>query len=200
MIAELRIGACGAVGGATNAWLCYAQWPVPAAKNATFAWHVVPAGAFHGAVLAAVAFGTARLLSKRNLRTKLVAAPLLAWIAGVASWIPLNRSAFDEPWAKSLTWPFHQDWSMAMLAPLQYFGFVAGLYYLCLVLPFARTRSLGVHVLCASASAALGSLWWWIAMEPWYFSPLHGAVWGTAVGVGSWAALGGRATMERSVV
>ena len=199
MAGQLRVGACGALGGATNAWLCYAQLPVAAAGNASFAWHVVPAGAVHGGLLAVFAFGVYGLFSKRSLGTRLLVALPLAWIAGVASWIPLNRSAFDEPWSKSLTWPFHESWSAAVVAPFQYFGLVAGLYYLLLALCCSRQRSLGAHLLYGIASGALGSLWWWISAEPWYFSLLHGAIWGTLVGIGAWAASRTSATRVASV-
>lgn len=201
MKAEVRVAACGALGGATNAWLCYAEVPVAAAQNTTFGWHVIPAGAVHGSVLAFTAFGGARLLASRGLRLRLLVAAPLAWVAGVASWIPLNRSAFDEPWLKSLTWPFHDGWGTALLAPFQYFGFVAGLYYLSLVIRVTQGRSLAAHVLTAGASGTLGSLWWWIAMESWYFSPLHGTIWGAFVGAGAWAWAASRGRdMEKSVV
>lgn len=182
----LWVGALGAVGGAINAWLCYAQFPVAAATNADFHWHVVPAGAVHGGLLAAFALGGGSLLLNRSLGERLLAAPLLAWIAGVTSWIPLNRSAFDEPWLKSLTWPFHQGWSLAAIGPFQYFGLVAGFYYVLLTLYASRHRRLSAHVLYAGASGTLGSLWWWITVEPWYFSLFHGAIWGTLVGTGAW--------------
>ncbi len=199
MNADLRVAACGAIGGAANASLCLAQWPVAAAKNATFAWHVIPAGAIHGGVLAFTAFSGARILASRSLRLRLLVAAPLAWVAGVVSWIPLNRSAFDEPWLRSLTWSFRDGLGTAVGAPFQYFGFVAGLYYLFLVLRGRRGSSLAAHLLTAAASGVLGSLWWWIAMEPWYFSPLHGTIWGTLVGAGAWATSrsGG---MEKSVV
>jgi hypothetical protein len=28
----------------------------------------------------------------------------------------------------------------------------------------------------------LGSLWWWIEFQPWYFAAIHGSVWGLLVG------------------
>jgi hypothetical protein len=195
-MAELRIGACGALGGAANAWLCYAQLPV-AAGNTTFAWHVVPAGAVHGGLLAVIAFGAGRLLSKWTLGARLLAAPLLAWIAGVLSWIPLSRSATEDPWARSLTWPFHQGWKAAIVDPFLCFGLVAGLYYLSVVLFSLRERRLGAHLLYAGLSGALGSLWWWISIEPWYFSPLHGAIWGAFVGTGAWSLSRNGATVGR---
>lgn len=186
--ANLRVGACGVVAGAINAWLCYARVPETVGGSPDFAWHLIPAGAIHGGALAMFAFGLARLFSRRSLGLRLAAAPFLAWLAGFASWIPLNRSAFDQPWLTSLTWPFHSRWYDALLGPLTSFGLVALVYYLSLALFCAKRRSLATHVLCASAGGILGSLWWWIEFEPWYFSLLHGAIWGVFVGAGAWSA------------
>lgn len=185
--AHLRVGLCGSLGGATNAWLCYAQLPVSVGHD--FRWHVVPAGAIHGGLLALGAFGLGMLLLNQTLGVRLLAAPLFAWFTGFASWIPLNRSVFNESWPKSLAWPFQETWSTAALGPFMYFGLVALLYYLCVVLLYGRRHSLGVHVLLASTAGALGSLWWWIAWERWYLSVLHGSVWGAWVGVAAWRAL-----------
>jgi hypothetical protein len=44
-------------------------------------------------------------------------------------------------------------------------------------------------VLLASASGALGSLWWWIEWEFAYFSLIHGAIWGVLVGLATARAL-----------
>jgi hypothetical protein len=106
MGALLRIGLGGALGGATNAWLCYAQLPVAAGGYMSFAWHVIPAGAVHGALLAAIEFGVGGLHSKRPVVAKFLAALPVGWISGVVSWILLLRSVFGESWAKSLTWFF----------------------------------------------------------------------------------------------
>jgi hypothetical protein len=186
--AALRVAIGGALGGATNASLCYAQLPEAASRNATFGWHVIPAGAIHGGLLAAIGFSAGRLLAKRSVGAGLFAVLPLAWIAGFASWIPLNRSAFDEPWTESFTWPFHESWGLALVGPLQYFGLVAGLY--CLLWAFCRMPDWGLtrHVLGTGACGVLGSLWWWSSTEPWYFGLLHGAIWGTLVGVGAWSA------------
>lgn len=197
--ANLWVGLFGALGGATNAYLCYARLPVPVEGNPAFAWHVIPAGAVHGGALALGAFALAALLSQQPLRLRLAAAPLVGWMAGFVSWIPLNRSAFDEPWSKSATWPFHEGWSGAILGPFMYFGLVTLLYYLCLVLFCGRARSLGAHVLYGGTAAFLGSLWWWSSMEPWYFSFLHGGIWGAFVGTGVWTAQRRGATIAASV-
>lgn len=194
----VRVAICGALGGGTNAWLCFARVPVPVKDNPTFGWHLIPAGAIHGAVLAVVAFGLGVLLSRRTLRARLAAALPLAWLAGFASWIPLNRSAFDEPWSKSFAWPLHQRWDGALLGPLQYFGFVALLYYAAVAFWLTRESRLAPHIASASVAGILGSLWWWSAMEPWYLSVLHGAIWGACVGMGAWSSHRG-ASLAKSV-
>ena len=188
--ASTRVGMCGALGGAVNAWLCYARLPVAVNDNPHFEWHVIPAGGFHGGLLAVLAYGLGHALAKRRLRVRLASALPLAWVAGFVSWIPLDRSTFDEPWSKSLVWPLHEAWGYMMLGPLQYFGLVALLYYAAVAFGLAKERRLGPHVAYASAAGILGSLWWWVGIEPWYFSILHGAIWGTLVGVGAWSAEG----------
>lgn len=180
----------GALGGAINAWLCYARVPVPVKDDPGFAWHLIPAGAVHGALLAGLAWSLGRTLAGKRLGLKLAAAFPLAWLAGFLSWIPLNRSAFDEPWARSLTWPFHNTSGAVLLAPLQYFGFVALLYLLAVSLCLVRDRRLVVHLALSAGAGTLGSLWWWIEMQPWYFSVIHGSVWGVLVGIASWTRVG----------
>lgn len=186
MNAEARVAAGGAIGGAVNAILCYARIPVPAAQTATFAWHIIPAGACHGALLSLAALVSARLFATRGMLLRCFLALPVAWFAGFVSWIPVNRSALDESWADSLTWPFHQGWALGVLGPCQYFGLVSGLLYLALISCRQRVPNVAIWVLSASASGALGSLWWWASAEPWYFSPLHGTIWGAAVAAGSW--------------
>jgi hypothetical protein len=183
---ERRTGIAGGLAGALNAWLCYAQVPVQAAGNATFKWHVIPAGAFHGAALAVGAMAATRMLVTHTWARRILMAPVVAWFLGFISWIPLNRSAFDEPWLRSLSWPFHESWAALAFAPEQYFGFVGGLLYLLLVFRKGRISSPLVWTLSTVACGVLGSLWWWIQVEPWYFSPLHGTIWGLAVAAGSW--------------
>jgi hypothetical protein len=197
MIASVRVGAGGALGGAVNAGLCYMRLPVAVGDfpHPHFAWHVIPAGALHGALLAMAAFSVGVALSNHGLRARLTVAVPLAWLAGFISWIPLNRSAFDEPWAKSFTWPFHEGWG-AMLNPFWIFGLVALLYYMAVALRLARERRLVVHVALTSLAGILGSLWWWITFGPWYFSILHGAIWGTFVGIGAWTTRGSRRMVE----
>jgi hypothetical protein len=183
MRAQVRVALCGALGGGINAWLCYARLPVTGGLPA-FKWHVIPAGAIHGGVLAVTPFAAGLLLRLQGLRTRLAAALPVAWLAGFVAWIPLNRSAFDDPWPKSLRWALSEGWGSALLGPLQFFGLVALLYYLVVALSLAReTRAL--HVVAATVAGVVGSLWFWITIGPWYFSLLHGAIWGMSVGVGA---------------
>jgi hypothetical protein len=186
MSSVARVGLCGTLGGGVNAWLCYARLPVAVDDNPTFAWHLIPAGAVHGAVLALVPFAASNLLANRSVWIRLAAGPPLAWAAGFVAWTPLNRSAFDEPWLKSLGWAFHEGWTHALLGPLQYFGLVSLLFYLVLALP-NHARSRPTHIGLAALSGIIGSLWWWVTVGPWYFSILHGGIWGALVGAGGWA-------------
>ena len=186
VVSVLGVGCCGAVAGATNAWLCYAGIPGAVSGNPHFAWHLVPAGAGHGAVLAMAALALAKLFADSPLPIRLLAAPAVGWVTGHASWIPLNRSVAEDPWLRTLAWPFQEGWSAALLDPFLAFGLVASLYYACLSLrPLQRAR-LSLHLLYAILAGVLGSLWWWISMETWSFSVLHGAIWGTLVGTGAW--------------
>jgi hypothetical protein len=155
-----------------------------------FEWHVIPAGAFHGALLAAAAYALGHALAARTLRVRLAAALPLAWVAGFVAWIPLNSSTFERPWLESLVWPFHQSWDGLLLSPLQFFGLVALVYYVAVAWGWTKGRRLAAHVASASAAGMLGSFWWWLAMGSWYFAILHGAIWGTLVGVAAWSAEG----------
>jgi hypothetical protein len=66
--------------------------------------------------------------------------------------------------------------------PLQAFGLVALLYYAALHRLASRSSGPLECALLASASGFLGSLWWWIEIEAWYFSLIHGSIWGVLVG------------------
>lgn len=183
------VGLAGAVGGALNAALCFLEWPVQAADE-SFRWHVIPAGAFHGGVLAGAVFGAGLLLAGRGLCVRIAAALPVAWIAGFVSWIPLSDSVFDNPWLSSFDWAFQgSDWSNPILLPFLYFGFVALLYDLSLLYLRPRQTAPLECVLFTSASGVLGSLYWWIAWESWYLSPLHGVIWGVPVGLATADAL-----------
>jgi hypothetical protein len=170
-----------------NAWLCFVELPVAVDGNPVFHWHVIPAGAAHGAILAASTFGMAETVKNRGVVVRLALAAPLAWLAGYGSWVPLNRSVFGESWPESVVWPFENVSLKTFYEPFSVFGLVALLYYLCLC--FRRNRNgLGTHLLIAVASGILGSLWWWIAVQPWVLSLVHGTIWGLLVGFGAWKA------------
>ena len=105
------------------------------------------------------------------------------------SFIPLDRWALDEPWSRSLTWAFQEGWNQVLVAPFAYFGLVAVAYYLSLSMGGLRSTSLASHLVQSCAAGVLGSLWWWTSWEPWYFSVLHGSIWGVLVGLGAWRGL-----------
>jgi len=192
----LGVALCGALGGGANAWLCYAKLPVQVHDNPEFRWHLIPAGALHGALLAGIAVACGVGLLGRRLLVRVLAALPVAWLAGYLAWIPLHRSAFDEAWGKSLTWPFHESWSHILLAPLTWFGSVSLILYLCMSL--RSVADLRTRILQASLAGVLGSLWWWISWKPWYFSLLHGGIWGVCVGVGIWVMYGSQPLAEAS--
>ena len=113
------------------------------------------------------------------------AALSVGWAAGYLSAIPLQLSAFDDALTKAITWPFQRGSPFsAAWSPLAWFGGVSVL--LCLWLLF-KPRDTGAlkETGAISLAAILGSLWWWIEWRPWYFSLLHGAIWGTLVTLGA---------------
>jgi hypothetical protein len=180
-----RVGFSGALAGTANAWLCYAGIPIPVDPDPGFKWHVIPAGAAHGALLATFAFGAARLLYAWPLVIRLAAAVPLGWLAGYASWLPLD-SSLNSSWRKAMFWPFNPDsWPQVLWVPYVYFGLVAALYYLWLATRGRKAGPLWAGIAGACASGALGSLWFWIIFERWYFSVFHGVLWGVLVGVGA---------------
>lgn len=85
-------------------------------------------------------------------------------------------------------WPFGENLNLASLSrPYLYFGLVGVVYFLLLgACRWLSAKSLSVHALMGSLSGTLGSLYWWIAWGPWYFSVLHGTIWGSLVGFGVW--------------
>lgn len=85
------IGLLGGVGGAINAWLCYARVPTETGYT-DFSWHIIPAGACHGGLLAVVAAGCAVLLRRQKALVRWMALPVVGWLSGWLSWIPLRLS------------------------------------------------------------------------------------------------------------
>lgn len=149
-----------------------------------FKWHIIPTGALHGGLLVAVpALFFARMRTRRKLLVAL-AAIVAGWLAGYVSWIPLHLSLWPEQGlGAALRWPNDDLWSLLLL-PLQFFGLVSVLA--CWPLTPLSTppseRRFGVPL--ALLAGIVGSAWWWATYGPWYFSLLHGAVWGLLVGTG----------------
>jgi len=192
------IGLLGGVGGAINAWLCYANLPVAFGDGkgpAGFSWHIIPLGCAHGALLALTAVGLALLFSKGNLLVRCAGLPISGWLSGWFSLIPIHLYLAVKEFGVSprrlfaaLIWPLNGSHEAAPpWMPFLYFGFVGLAYYfllnICRQLP---AKKLLVHVVMGSASGSLGSLWWWSMWKPWYFSALHGTIWGSLVGFGVW--------------
>ena len=187
----------GGLGGALNAWWCYAGFPV---STEDFNAWIIPAGALHGALLAlATVFLTALFLSGHRL-VQILGIVAVGWLSGWLSYIPLELYIKMQPisfesnslWGhivESVCWLFKGNRGDFYYMPYLCFGLVAVVYYLAL--GFIRLRniqatSLAFFVAVGCLSGTLGSLWWWILWKPWYFSLLHGVVWGSLVGFGLW--------------
>ena len=193
------IGLMGGLGGAINAALCYFKLPVsipmdvtPPSQAIDFPWHVVPAGALHGALLACGSVGCAQLVWNQRLKLKLVGLLLVTWMVGWVSFIPIRLSVFRENVHDAITWPLASGLAHVLdvvRGPVTSFGLVAGLYYLLLALCRQLTaRSLQRHVLLGALSGVAGSCYWWASFGRWYFSLMHGTIWGALVGYGVWRA------------
>ena len=198
------IGLLGGLGGAINAGLCYLQLPVPVSTTGSFfpwlaggthamqfSWGIIPAGMLHGGLLAVVSTGFASWLIRRGRLTQWAGVPLVGWVAGWLSWIPVQlyvsladrgelltrRDSLVAKMIDAVRWPFTGQAAERLVGPYSFFGFVGLLCYVCWV-PCRQWRSatLGAHVLVTSCSGCLGSLWWWSHWRPWYFSLLHGAI------------------------
>ncbi len=192
------VGLLGALGGAINAWLCYAKLPAPVGTSlVAFSWHVIPAGAVHGALLAMIPVAFAQGLRRRGWPLRWAAVPVIGWLCGWLPFIPINMSldassplrAGVPSLMQALFWPFRSEPAEALVGLWQFFGAVGMLYYAGLNL-FGVLAKPGVrpHLALAIASGVLGSFWWWKEMAPWYFSVLHGTIWGALVGYGVWKA------------
>lgn len=187
-----RIAVWGGLGGAINAWLCYAHLPVPIMSGGgifggpspiEFYWTTIPGGFGHGAILALMSVLLAGRLAAQPLPIRVAAAAAAGWIAGYLSWIVLSTAMLLGEWPDILVWPLDQGWWQ----PWLHFGLAASLYIAGLSLrPNWPGPRLVPHLLCGIASGALGSLWWWIMSTPWYFSLIHGTIWGALVGYGVW--------------
>jgi len=190
----VAVTAAGAVGGGINAWLIFMEWPVdiPASHTPTFDWSIVPAGAAHGAILALVPFLLASVFRRSRLGWRLLSVPVAGWVGGWLAWAALFILWSDGigSW-DALLWPSGE---FGWWGPFPYHGMVSALVALGLALFPHSTRgttAIGLSV----ASGILGSLWFWIDIEPWWFACLHGAIWGVLVGV-AWSSTGLRAEVQ----
>jgi hypothetical protein len=190
----IRVSLAGAAAGGINAWLCYAGLPRPVFAYSRFAWDIVPAGVLHGGILAVA--GCLGTQWNRDTRWpwRLLTAAAVGWLAGYVSWQPL-RMSLDGTLAWS-SWPFDGGWKEALAGPLLNFGLVAGIF--CIARPSDRISGPRRLVVALTAGIA-GSLWWWIAYEQWYFSPLHGAIWGSAVGLSIWSRASAAVMLPRRI-
>lgn len=192
------IGVLGGAGGLINGWLCYVKYPVAVVENETFYWPIIPLGAFHGVILAVISVGLACFFWKRKLFLCLIGLAVSGYLAGWISSIPIDyyirfieRPLFSpqkvtfNALRSLILWPFSGD--SALYGPFACFGLVGSVYYFFLTLCRQLTcRRLSIHLLLGVFSGCLGSLWWWIIYKPWYFSLIHGTIWGMLVGFGVW--------------
>ena len=197
------VAAMGALGGAINAALCFLKLPVPVGDTSvSFSWPIIPAGAAHGALLAVACMAGWAWLRTRRPMIQWIGLPVLGWVCGWVSFMPLRwyiaatfsglgtRLAGPPTVREVVFWPLGKQISWeALVGPLQFFGFVGAAYGLLSLLA-ARSGKSGREVTVAMFCAAgvLGSLWWWIDWQPWYFSLIHGTLWGFLVGTGAWHA------------
>jgi hypothetical protein len=180
----LLVGCAGALGGAINAWLVFKGIPAPMKGAPDLGWSVVPAGGLHGSVLAIIPVVAALVgMKRRTLMRLLIVAPV-GWIAGYLSWIPIHHWGGQESWQHSLLWLSRLESGVAAAwAPFLYFGTVSAVLYLWIVWG-VFDQGLVRRVCWGIVAGVLGSLWFWIDAQPWYFSPIHGSIWGVLVGAG----------------
>ena len=198
------IGLLGGLGGAVNAWLCFAKLPAPimSAVNIDgpsvmqFRWPIIPEGAAHGALLAIISVQAAAWFSHVPHVLRWLLLPVLGWIAGWISWMPIMLPGGIQDNLNILQivgWPLTMDYGRfsAFWIPYLYFGLV-GLLHTMLLLLWRRRVAAGSlrFLLSGIASGVVGSLWWWISWGRWYFALIHGAMWGSLVGFGVWKAQG----------
>jgi hypothetical protein len=193
------VALCGAAGGALNAWhFLGLLWPVTEPLESglvVIAWHLIPAGAAHGALLAGTALACAGLLRTRAPSTRLLAAPLVGWLAGYLAQIPVLWSLAQTFHWVAFLWPFSS--ARDLIGPLASFGSVALLYYLALLGRGPPLQFVIARIALCCAAGTLGSLYWWVGVSAqdttwssfWAglrISALHGSIWGTLVGLGTW--------------
>ncbi len=185
-----------------NAWWCYANFPVavgfPEKQTETFSAWILPAGFMHGALLALATVFLTVIFLNSVFTVRLAGIVAVGWLAGWFSYIPLwlymhSNGPYPEAltWAAvfdAVRWPLQHDSWEALYMPYMSFGLAAAVYYalLALIQKKINPRSAVFFTVIGSLSGVLGSLWWWMAFKPWWFSLLHGAIWGSLVGIGLW--------------
>jgi hypothetical protein len=195
-----RVGVAGGLGGGVSATLCYLRLPVPIQDTAvSLRWHVIPAGCAHGALLALVAAAAFHFGERWGGAVQWCGALFVAWLGGYLAWIPLDLSVSSRSLVQSLVWPAAGGSQIGSILwiPVAYFGAVAGLLYASLLLARRSVGRRWMPLLGAIAAGILGSSWWWVEWGPWYFSILHGSVWGCFVGLA--LSRGNRAAEQRFV-
>ena len=176
------------LGGAINAFLVFAGVPISFENQyLNFEWHIVPAGFIHGALLAYFSAAAANIAGKKK-SFQLILFPVVGYIAGWISGIPLTLSISDKPEWSVLWWPLEQSQGYEMMvAPFLHFGLVSALYYFGLVVLDVRSKkNIFLHVFTAAAAGVLGSLYWWLSLDALRVSFLHGSIWGLGAGFGYW--------------
>jgi hypothetical protein len=189
-----------------NAWWCFAGFPVRIMGEEKlffdwklfFEWQIIPMGAIHGAIISLLIIGSSIALFKKNKILTIIFTPFIGYITGFYSYAPLMWGiAPSEKFEWSFFWNiFVIDLNRSasfydLYAPYSIFGLVASIYYLFLcVFQLLNNKKLLYQLIIGIASGILGSLWFWIEFsnaEFWYFSLLHGTIWGVFVGYGIWA-------------
>ncbi len=171
----------GALAGGLNA--CHALY----AFSDHLAWHIVPAGALHGALLACLSLACAWWLLPLGAAARWTLAPSGGYLIGYATYLPLALSAGLD--LNVFLFSGGNDGAMRVTWPLMAFGLVA--LVACMAwgsLGLLSSRSLALHLAIGSAAGVLGSLWWWSGFEQTWFALPHGILWGCCVGFGAWKA------------
>lgn len=181
----------GALAGCINA--CHALY----AFSDHLAWHIVPAGALHGALLACLSLACAWWLLPRGAAARWTLAPAGGYLIGYATYLPLALSAGLD--LNVFLFSGSNDGAMRVTWPLMAFGLVA--LVACLAwgsLRLLSSPSLALHLAVGSAAGVLGSLWWWNGFDQTWFALPHGILWGCCAGFGAWKAGWACHTPDRS--